>query len=767
MDPGSSSACAGGDDAGSSGMGGGDPDAILHSCCSKPKIPSLPARPSKSEIRKFASPSSFLPLPPTRSSLLTPAPSTSLLKLSPTAESISTFHRRPERLRLLPPPTASPPTAYPLAAAAHSIYAQPPLLSFLPRQMKNLTCVRACVKVNLLKDVSNSVEILSPEDGEKSVSDDTFQEDQPSVSVATHSAINVAEQGADPIPLNRVGTTTEHIGIADIRIEPSVHVHFIDSNEIDGEDEIAASHAEIDREHRAAQAQAKEMVIRMQMMEVENQQLKEKMLNWEAKMEVMKNWKVQIEQMMRQSRPVDAVYASLFHVCLPIKSSSSKLDDKIGTLPGQPKVNFQQFGGYITVNEKENRSLFYYFVEAETNPTSKPLVLWLNGGPGCSSVGIGAFGAHGPFKPNRNQFLTRNCYSWNKEANMLYLESPAGVGFSYSDNLSFYSSVNDNTTAQENYIFLTRWLDKFSDYKNRSLFITGQSYAGHYIPQLAQLILNQGSAAMKHNFEGVAIGNPFMEFNSDLNSVAVYLWSHGLISDSTLALFTSVCNNSRFTRESIILGHVSSSCSKVLKQVNSEIGSFIDPHDVTLDVCLSSNRSYILNPLQSSQKTQELDVCIDDEITKYLNRKDVQKALHAQLFKVNWTACSNILKYEMKDVEIPTINMLGSLVNHGIAILIYSGDQDSIIPLLSTRTLVDKLANKLRLNTTTYRNWLVENQVAGWTKVYGNILSFATIRGASHNAAFTQPKRSLALFKSFLEGKALPYEPIAEDSIHG
>ncbi|XP_057982233.1 serine carboxypeptidase-like 45 [Malania oleifera] len=458
-----------------------------------------------------------------------------------------------------------------------------------------------------------------------------------------------------------------------------------------------------------------------------------------------------------------AVYASLFHVCLPIKSSSSKLDDKIGTLPGQPKVNFQQFGGYITVNEKENRSLFYYFVEAETNPTSKPLVLWLNGGPGCSSVGVGAFMEHGPFKPSRNQFLTRNCYSWNKEANMLYLESPAGVGFSYSANLSFYSSVNDNTTAQDNYIFLMRWLDKFSDYKNRNLFIAGESYAGHYVPQLAQLIVNHGSIDMKLNLKGIALGNPLLEFNSDFNSVAVYLWSHGLISDSTLELFTSVCNFSQFRREYQILGHVSRRCSKVLKQVNSEVGDFIDPYDVALDVCLSSSRSYILNPLQPL----EVDVCIEDEIIKYLNRKDVQKALHAQLFEVNWTVCSDILKYEMKDLEIPTINMLGSLVKSDIFVLIYSGDQDSVIPLLSTRTLVDKLANELVLNTMAYRNWFVENQVAGWTKVYGNILSFATIRGASHEAAYSQPKRSLALFKSFLEGKALPYKPIAEDSIHG
>ncbi|KAI5335183.1 hypothetical protein L3X38_025316 [Prunus dulcis] len=99
-------------------------------------------------------------------------------------------------------------------------------------------------------------------------------------------------------------------------------------------------------------------------------------------------------------------------------------------------ANFQQYAGYITVDEKQQRSLFYYFVEAETDPASKPLVLWFNGGPGCSSVGIGAFGEHGPFKPS-GDILLKNDFNWNREANMLYLESPAGVGFSYSANKSF------------------------------------------------------------------------------------------------------------------------------------------------------------------------------------------------------------------------------------------------------------------------------------------------------------------------------------------
>lgn len=80
---------------------------------------------------------------------------------------------------------------------------------------------------------------------------------------------------------------------------------------------------------------------------------------------------------------VAAVCASLIQV-LTLLSNVDSLPvqeaDKITSLPGQPQVTFKQYSGYITVDEKQRRSLFYYFVEAQTDPASKPLVLWLNGG---------------------------------------------------------------------------------------------------------------------------------------------------------------------------------------------------------------------------------------------------------------------------------------------------------------------------------------------------------------------------------------------------
>ncbi|XP_044467358.1 serine carboxypeptidase-like 45 [Mangifera indica] len=444
----------------------------------------------------------------------------------------------------------------------------------------------------------------------------------------------------------------------------------------------------------------------------------------------------------------------VFSICatLLLTTKAGPEADKITSLPGQPQVTFQQYSGYITIDEHQKKALFYYFVEAETDPASKPLVLWLNGGPGCSSVGAGAFTEHGPFRPS-GDVLLKNEYSWNKGANMLYLESPAGVGFSYSANKSFYSYVNDEITARDNLAFLESWFKKFPEYRNRDFFITGESYAGHYVPQLAQLVIQSN---MKYNFKGIAIGNPLLEFDTDFNSRAEYIWSHGLISDSTFEMFTLVCNYSQIRRE-IENGTLTTVCSEVIREVSREVSRSINAYDILIDVCLSSisSQSQFLNKLQEPAK---LDVCVEDETYKYLNRKDVQKALHAQLVGVTeWTFCSDLVKYDARNLEIPTIHILGTLAKSGIRILVYSGDQDSVIPLIGTRKLVNKLAKELGMKTTVpYRAWFEGRQVAGWTQVYGDILTIATIRGASHEAPFSQPERSLVLFNGFLAGRPLP-----------
>ncbi|KAI7748752.1 hypothetical protein M8C21_003131 [Ambrosia artemisiifolia] len=433
--------------------------------------------------------------------------------------------------------------------------------------------------------------------------------------------------------------------------------------------------------------------------------------------------------------------------------NSVTVSDEVVKLPGQPPVTFKQFAGYITVDQNKQRSLFYYFVEAASNSSSKPVVLWLNGGPGCSSVGEGAFVEHGPFKPS-GRVLLENDYSWNKEANMLYLESPAGVGFSYSVDQSFYTSANDVITASDNLAFLEKWFEKYPEYKNRDFYITGESYAGHYVPQLANLIVHSKA---KINLKGIAIGNPLLDFDTDFNSRGEYLWCHGLISDATYDMFNTMCNYSTIRRQAQSRS-MTPTCSRVANQASKEIGRFVNAYDITLDVCLSNvfSQSLVLDQIQDEEA--KIDVCMEDEMIVYFNRKDVQTALHARLVGINkWTPCSEVLSYDMDNLEVPMTPVLMSLLKSGVRVLVYSGDQDSVLPLTGTRVVVNGLAKQLGLNTTLpYRAWFNGNQVGGWTQVYGDVLSFATIRGASHEAPFSQPERSIALFRGFLAGEPLP-----------
>ncbi|CAJ2634918.1 unnamed protein product [Trifolium pratense] len=454
-------------------------------------------------------------------------------------------------------------------------------------------------------------------------------------------------------------------------------------------------------------------------------------------------------------------FNSSFHRCtfiffilvISLRLSCSSQVDEVTRLPNQPKVGFKQYAGYVFLDH--DRALFYYFVEAQLDPASKPLVLWLNGGPGCSSIGQGAFGEHGPFKPTRKGHLVKNHYSWNREANMIYLDSPVGVGFSFSVNQSSYYLVNDEMTARDNLLFLQGWFTKFPKYKNNDFFITGESYAGHYAPQLEQLILQTKSTNI--NLKEIAIGNPLLEFNRDFNSDADFWWSHGQIKDSTFQMLKTVCNYSTIRRQGRS-GKLSPNCSEVNQKLSMEVGGYTDTFDVIADMCPppEKHQAYVLTEMQAA--AEKIDVCVEDETVTYLNRKEVYNALNAKLVGItHCSTCSSVLVYNFQNLEIPTISLLGRLVKSGVRVVVYSGDQDSMIPFIGTRSLINELAKDLGLNITEeYRAWFRSKHVAGWTEVYGDILTFATIRGAGHAAPFYQPGRSLLLFKAFLDGNPLP-----------
>uniref|UniRef100_A0ACD5UIU4 Uncharacterized protein n=1 Tax=Avena sativa TaxID=4498 RepID=A0ACD5UIU4_AVESA len=350
--------------------------------------------------------------------------------------------------------------------------------------------------------------------------------------------------------------------------------------------------------------------------------------------------------------------------------------DRVEALPGQPQgVDFAQYAGYVTVDAAAGRALFYYLAEAvggngngSSSKPNKPLLLWLNGGPGCSSLGYGAMEELGPFRVmSDGKTLYRNPYSWNHVANVLFLESPAGVGYSYSNTTADYSSSGDNRTAEDTYVFLANWMERFPEYKGRDFYVTGESYAGHYVPQLAHAILRHASPAI--NLKGIMIGNAVMNHWTDYKGTYDFYWTHALISDETADGVSKNCNFTAGAESNDLCDEAYSSVVESLRN--------IDNYNIYAPNCQS--KGLVTPPITPS--IESFDTCTSNYVEAYLNKPDVQKALHANVTRIGrpWLACSEVFT-RWVDSATTVLPIIRELVKNNIRVWVYSGDTDGNVP---------------------------------------------------------------------------------------
>ncbi|KAK6136258.1 hypothetical protein DH2020_029989 [Rehmannia glutinosa] len=405
--------------------------------------------------------------------------------------------------------------------------------------------------------------------------------------------------------------------------------------------------------------------------------------------------------------------------------------DQVLKLPGQNfSVNFSHYAGYVTVNKESGRALFYWFFEADEDPSSKPLVLWLNGGPGCSSIAFGLAEEIGPFHVEKDgKTLYLNPYSWNKVANILFLDTPVGVGFSYSNTSSDLLSNGDKRTAAENLEFLLRWFERFPQYRGIDFYITGESYAGHYVPQLSQAIV-------RHNRKS---GEQIV--NQGFYGLFQFMWSVGMISDQTFKQLNIVCDFQSFI-------HASEHCERMLEIADEEIGD-IDMYNIFTPPC-TGNFNKLNRPWRRTRKfgllRKAYDPCTEQHSKVYFN---LPEHLPSDTVNENW-----------KDSPRSVLNVYRELLHSGLRIWIFSGDTDAVIPVTSTRYSIDAL----KLPTVSpWRAWYDDGQVGGWTQEYDG-LSFVTVRGAGHEVALHKPKQALTLIKSYLAGDSMPKLQLVSDS---
>lgn len=144
-----------------------------------------------------------------------------------------------------------------------------------------------------------------------------------------------------------------------------------------------------------------------------------------------------------------------------------------------------QYSGYI---DNADKHYFFMFFESRNSPMRDPVVLWLNGGPGCSSL-VGCFYTLGPSKLDDNGKLYYNPWSWNRKSSIIFLDQPVDVGFSYSEKIGINSTVS---ASFEFFVFLSLFFHVFPQYSHQDFHIAGESYAGHYIPMFAsEILMNQ------------------------------------------------------------------------------------------------------------------------------------------------------------------------------------------------------------------------------------------------------------------------------------
>ncbi|KAG6489772.1 serine carboxypeptidase-like 34 [Zingiber officinale] len=462
--------------------------------------------------------------------------------------------------------------------------------------------------------------------------------------------------------------------------------------------------------------------------------------------------------------------------------------DRVSRLPGQPPVTFRQFAGYITVNETHGRALFYWFFEATHDAHNKPLLLWLNGGPGCSSIGYGEAEELGPFLIQKGvPELGLNRHSWNKgkpcqlhlngsvnisdscliaEANLLFLESPVGVGFSYTNTSSDLNKLGDAITAEDAYIFLVNWFKRFPRFKSHDFYIAGESYAGHYVPQLSEKIFDENKivpAKNYINFKGFIIGNALMDDETDQTGMIDYAWDHAVISDR---VYHDVKNNCNFSKE-----NVTDACSSSLDEYFA-VYDIIDMYSLYSPVCVDSNstmasnrRSYFVEGASPKilsrhsgwhRKPVGYDPCVPNYTEKYFNRPDVQEALHANATKIGytWTHCSDAIS-KWNDAPSSVLPVIRKLIDGGIRVWVFSGDTDGRIPVTSTRLTLNKLGLK---TIEEWKPWYDRMQVGGWTIIFEG-LTFVTMRGAGHQVPTFAPRQARQLIRHFLADQQLPSSP--------
>ena len=496
--------------------------------------------------------------------------------------------------------------------------------------------------------------------------------------------------------------------------------------------------------------------------------------------------------------------------------SAGALADLVERVPGQPNVTFSQFAGFINISNGASvrRDIFYWFVESQRSPETDPLLVWTNGGPGCSGL-LGKLTEMGPFRVAANgTALDFMPYSWNREANVIFVEQPLFTGYSFSSDPGD-SITTDELNAERLTTFIDRWLDKFPGWRARDLYLSSESYGGHYVPMTATAILEHNERQLARgrptiNLRGCLLGNPLTSTYENVVGMMAAAWGHGLLPTEAYEQWRQSCPSTATRMATREDGYVYSYDSSY-----SDTGSYsapanagaerdpelcysdggalyytyvgdsdvVNPYALAYPVCdeperMGGGSGYmqrfrLFSLLQESAGARVVgngttvpmrplySPCAEDFLSTFLNRPDVRAALHVDHARP-WAPCDDAVffGYSRHSHDAPMIPVWQQLLRASdwaalqmrpLKVLVFSGDNDAICGVHGTQLWIGRLGLNL---TEFWRPWHFVDPLYG--EQLGGYYSrwdglhFATVRGAGHEVPAYRPAAAYRLLETFL-----------------
>ncbi|XP_028128694.1 venom serine carboxypeptidase [Diabrotica virgifera virgifera] len=386
------------------------------------------------------------------------------------------------------------------------------------------------------------------------------------------------------------------------------------------------------------------------------------------------------------------------------------------------------YAGYLTVDEIYKSNLFFWFFPSEGNYKVDPVLLWLQGGPGSSSL-FGLFTENGPFYVTEAGELSKRNTSWTMQHSVLYIDQPAGTGFSFTD--GGYAQ-NQTKVASDLYEALYQFFTLFYEFQDREFFIAGESYAGKYIPAIGYEIHHRNPAAkLKINLKGLAIGNGYTDPINQFR-FSDYVYQHGLIDLNVKNLLQDL--------EDEGINAIQSKNYSYAYHIQGLIwGTIIGESSINW-------YNYI------DDKTFH-EAAENTPLDKFLRKQEVRRAIHVGNTKFDDTKVSENLLIDMIQSEAQKVSELLSYYR----VLIYNGQLDIMVPYPLTVNYLQKLkfSGSDIYKKAKRRQWRDDNNkdvVAGYVKTAGNLTEIM-VRNAGHMVPTDQPEWALQLINKFTRNK--------------